>query len=209
VLLPILFKAEHPEKVLEYCEKLAAELRQQRYAGYPIEVEIDMRETSGGDKLWGWIKKGVPLRVEVGQRDIASDSVFVGRRDKPHKEKKSVPRQEFVATIAATLEEMQQGLLERAKAFRAENIRIINAKDKFINFFTPKTQPGQPTPIHGGFALAHFCGDAELEESIKKEHGVTIRCRLNPGQLDGVDEPGKCIFTGQPSAERVLWAKSY
>lgn len=209
VILPILFKAEDPNKVIEYCEQLAAELRAQKYAGYPIEVEVDKRDSNGGEKLWGWIKRGIPLRVEVGPRDIASDSVFVGRRDKPHNEKKSLPRAEFVATAAATLADIQDVLLARAKAFRAEHTRTINAKDKFIKFFEAKSEPGKPTPIHGGFALSHFCGDRDLEEEIKKEYGVTVRCIPLPDQLEGSHEPGKCIFTGKPSAQRVLFAKAY
>jgi prolyl-tRNA synthetase len=209
VILPILFKAEDPDAVLAYCRKLAAELSTQTYAGRQVEVEIDNRETSGGDKLWGWIKKGIPLRVEIGPRDIASDTVFVGRRDKPAKEKKSVPRAEFVAEVSNILADIQSGLFERAKAFRAEHTRIVNAKDKFLKFFSAPEEPGKPTPIHGGFALAHFCGDPELEAQIKKEHGVTVRCIPAPGQLEGTDEEGKCIFTGKPSKQRVLWAKAY
>lgn len=209
VILPILFKAEDPDKVLEYCNQLAEELRGQTYAGVPVEVEVDARDLSGGEKLWGWIKKGIPLRVEVGPRDIASGSVFVGRRDKSHKEKKGIARTEFVATIADTLDEIQNNLFERAKAFQTEHTRVINAKDKFVKFFTPKSQPGKPTPIHGGFALSHFCGDPELEEQIKREHGVTIRCVPAEGQLEGSHEPGKCIFTGKPSPQRVVFAKAY
>jgi prolyl-tRNA synthetase len=207
--MPITFKAENPGIVLEYCEKLVQELRAQTFNGQPLEVEYDTRDLSGGEKLWGWIKKGVPLRVEVGPRDIASGSVFLARRDQPPKAKKGVPRDEFVATVGNVLQEIQDGLYAKAKAYRDEHTRVINAKDKFLKFFTAKTEPGKPSPIHGGFALAHFCGDDELEEQIKRDHGVTIRCIPEPGQLEGTDEPGKCIFTGKPSPQRVLWAKAY
>jgi prolyl-tRNA synthetase len=209
VLIPIQGKAENPEAVREYCEKLAKELQNVTYAGRSIEVEVDNRDVGGGEKVWSWIKKGVPIRVEIGPRDIANDSVFVGRRDQPHKDKKSISRAEFLATLPSMLEDMQQNLLARAKAFRSEHTRIINAKDKFLKYFTVETEAGKPTPIHGGFALAHFCGDPALEEQIKKEHGVSIRCIPAPNQLEGSHEPGKCIFTGQPSAQRVLFAKSY
>jgi prolyl-tRNA synthetase len=209
VILPITFKAEDPQKVLEYCDALAKELSEQQFGGGPVRVEVDAREASGGEKLWSWIKKGVPVRVEVGPRDIASGSVFVARRDQSHKEKHSIPREQFVKTIGQTLREIQDGLLDRARAFRSEHTRVINAKDKFIKYFTAVTEPEKPTPIHGGFALAHFCGDPDLEEQIKKEHGVTVRCIPSPGQLEGTDEPGKCICTGKPSAGRLLWAKAY
>jgi prolyl-tRNA synthetase len=209
VILPITMKAEQPEQVLEYCESLAKELRAQSYGGYPVEVEIDRREGSGGEKVWSWIKKGVPLRVEVGPRDMAQNSVFVARRDKPHKEKKGIPRAEFVATISDVLDDVQSTLEARARAFRAENLRTIDQKDEFLAYFTPETKPGHPTPIHGGFALTHFAGDQALEESIKKEHGVTVRCIPNPGELEGTEEPGTCPFTGKPSERRLLWAKAY
>lgn len=208
-ILPVLFNAEQPEQVLAACRELADQLRTCSYAGRPMEVEVDARDVGGGEKNWSWIKKGVPLRIELGPRDIASDSVMLSRRDRSHKEKKSLSRAELLATVADLLTEIQAGLLERTRAFRAEHLRVINDKDKFVRFFTPKVQPQAPTPIHGGFALSHFCGDDEIEERIKKEHGVTIRCILNPGQLDGVDEPGRCIFTGKPSPRRVLWAKAY
>ena len=209
VILPITFKAEDPDAILAYCRRIAAELRSQQYAGRPIEVEIDERDQSGGEKLWSWIKKGVPLRVEIGPRDMASDSVFLGRRDRPHKQKESITRGEFVQTVPQLLSDIQNTLLERACAMRDEHTRIINDKDKFVRFFTAKGEPGKPTPIHGGFALAHFCGDAELEAKIKQEHAVTVRCIPAPGQLEGTEEAGRCIFTGKPSKRRLLWAKAY
>jgi prolyl-tRNA synthetase len=209
VLLPIMFKAENPALVREYCESLARELRALSFGGFPIDVEIDDRDTSGGEKLWSWIKKGVPVRVEVGPRDIAKNAVFVGRRDMPHKEKKGIDRAEFVRTLPAVLQSIQDNLLERAKRLRADNTRTIGSQKDFIDFFDVETKPGKPTPIHGGFALAHFAGDSALEEQIKKEHGVTVRCIPDPGQLDGSHEPGTCIFTGKPAAQRVLWAKAY
>ncbi len=210
VILPITFKADDPEQIERYCQTLAEELRKQQFNGRPLEVEIDKRDMGGGEKLWSWIKRGVPLRVEVGPRDVQADSVFVGRRDQPHKDKRSIKREEFIATVSDVLQAMQDGLLSKALAFRAEHTRVINAKDKFIKFFTPQAEAqGGPTPIHGGFALAHFCGDPELEESIKKEYGVTVRCIPDAGQLEGTHEPGKCIFTGKPSAVRHLFAKAY
>jgi prolyl-tRNA synthetase len=209
VILPILGKAESPAAILEYCDSLAAELRALTFAGYPVEVEVDTRELSGGEKSWSWIKKGAPVRVEVGPRDMAKNAVFVARRDRPHKDKQGVDRAQFVQTLPALLQEIQDGLLARAKAFRAEHTRSIDSEKDFIDYFTAAAKPGQPTPIHGGFALAHFCGDPALEERIKKEHGVTVRCIPAADQLPNTHEAGKCIFTGAPSAQRLLWAKAY
>ena len=188
---------------MEYCRRLAAELRAVTYHGRPLEVEVDDRDIRGGEKTWGWIKKGVPLRVEIGPRDIASDSVFVGRRDRDVKDKQSLGRATFVATATEILDEMQAGLLARAKAFRTANTRIIDDKDEFYAFFTPAD--ADKPEIHGGFAMAHYSGEPELEDRIARDLNVTVRCI----PLGGQAEPRTCIFTGKPSARRVVFAKAY
>src|SRR5690606_27446142 len=131
-----------------------------------VRVELDARDLRGGDKVWQWIKKGVPLRLEVGPCDLDKDSVFLARRDRGPKDKKSVGRGELVATIGALLQEIQDGLFARASAFRAEHTRVIDSKDEFYAYFTsPATKdPNDPTPIHGGFAMTHFGGDVEVEK---------------------------------------------
>ncbi len=208
VIIPITFKADDPDAVLDYCYKLRDELKAQTYDGQPIEVELDNRDIKGGDKVWSWIKKGAPIRLEVGPRDMAEDAVFMGRRDKPHKEKKGVKRAEFITTAGDILSEMQSNLFERAKAYRTEHTRVVNAKDKFYKFFTPKNDE-QPE-IHGGYAVSHWCGDEAIADQIQKDLGVTIRCIPQAdADLPGLDGPGKCIFTGKESPTRVLWAKSY
>jgi prolyl-tRNA synthetase len=179
-------------------------------------VHVDQRDLGGGVKSWEWIKKGVPLRVELGPRDLESGNVAVSRRDgvtvaggadpgKPGK-KSFIPTSDLVRQAAALLDSMQQNLFERALAFRNEHTRVIDTKEEFYKFFTPSnaTKP----EIHGGFALAHWNGRRAVEEQIKDDLKVTIRCipfddPANP------PEPGRCVITGEPSPRRVLWAKSY
>jgi len=212
VILPVLHKEETRDAVLAYCEQLAADLRARSYDDRPVRVEIDKRDLRGGDKAWQWIKRGIPVRAEVGPRDMENDSVFVGRRDRGHKEKESIGRQAFIDGIAAMLGEMQDAMLARATAFRNEHTTVIDSKDEFYAFFTPERDGDEksPPPIHGGFAMTHFSGDVDLEETIKKDLAVTVRCIPTEGQgLPGQDEPGTCPFTGKPSAGRVVWAKSY
>jgi prolyl-tRNA synthetase len=206
VILPVTHKAEDRERVLAYCEGLAKELRAQTYMGAPVRVELDDRDLRGGDKVWQWVKKGVPVRLEVGPRDMEKDSVFLARRDKGTKDKVSLTRGEMVANVGALLDEIHDAMLARAKAFRAEHTREIDTKEEFYAYFTaPKTKdPNDPTPIHGGFAMTHFSGDVAIEKQIKDDLGVTVRCI----PLDG-GEPGTCPFSGKPSAKRVVWAKSY
>ena len=206
VIIPVIQKPEVRQQVLDYCNQLKRELEAQRFAGEPVRVHVDARDAQGAKKVWEWIKKGVPVRLEIGPKDIEKDAVFMGRRDKKPKEKQSVARGEFVAGITATLQSIHDALYQRAVTFRNEHTRNIDSKDEFYAWFTaPATRnPNDPTPIHGGFAMTHFNGDPKLEAKIKDELGVTVRCvPLAPG------EPGTCPFTGQPSAKRVVWAKSY
>jgi prolyl-tRNA synthetase len=204
VILPITTSEETRAKVLETCDRLAAELRARKYLDdVAIEVEVDRRDLGGGVKNWEWIKKGVPLRVEIGPRDLEKNSVTVSRRDQPVKNKDSMRMDEFAARAPEILTSIQGSLYERAIKFRDANTRVINSKKEFYDFFTPEnsTKP----EVHGGFALAHWNGAREIEEQIKNDLKVTIR--VIP--LDDSSDPGQCIFTGEPSARRVVWAKSY
>jgi len=203
VILPVLAKSAEAGPVLQYCEQLAGELRQTTYDGAPLRVEVDRREVRGGDKLWTWVRKGVPLRLEIGPRDLARDQVSLGRRDREPKDRSNLPRRELLASLGQILGEMQRNLLARARAFREENTRPIDSKDEFYAFFTPRN-PAAPE-IHGGFALAHWSGAPAVAERLRDELGVTIRCL----PLGGPVESGRCPFTGQPSPRRVLFAKAY
>ncbi len=202
MILPITPKEETRAKVLETCDALALQLREKHFANAPLEVEVDKRDLGGGVKNWEWIKKGVPIRVEIGPRDLETNSVAVSRRDQPVKSKQSMSIQEFAAAAPEMLTSIQQNLYDRAKKFQEENTRVIQSKEDFYDFFTAKN-PNKPE-IHGGFALAHWNGSREVEEQIKDDLKVTIR--LIPF---GESESGKCIFTGEPSARSVVWAKSY
>ena len=202
VILPITPKEETRARVLETCDALALQLRGKRFADAPLEVEVDKRELGGGGKNWEWIKKGVPIRVEIGPRDLETNSVAVSRRDQPVKSKESMSIQEFAAGAPEMLMSIQQNLYERAEKFQKEHTQVVESKKEFYDFFTAKNS-AKPE-IHGGFALAHWNGSREVEEQIKNDLKVTIR--VIPF---GDSEPGKCIFTGEPSAKRVVWAKSY
>src|SRR6266550_2484581 len=202
VILPITPKEETRSQVLEACDKLAAQLRANKYADLALEVEIDRRQFGGGVRNWEWIKKGVPIRIELGPRDLEKNSVTVSRRDQSVKEKQAMATNEFVSRASEILGSIQQNLYQRALKFRDANTRIINSKEEFYALFTPKN-PAKPE-IHGGFALAHWNGSREIEEKIKNDLKVTIRCIPSSDS-----EPGRCIFTGQASKKRVVWSKAY
>ena len=201
VILPVLNKEEFRTGILEYCHALKSALRDIIWNGRPLEVILDDRDGRGGDKVWGWVKKGVPIRLEVGPRDLAEDKLFMARRDTG--EKAGILRGEFLQRVSSLLDEIQKGLFERAKAYRDEHSTVIESEDAFRAFFTSDND-AKPE-IQGGFAYAHFNGDPALEKRLSEELKVSIRC------VPFVDEPepGRCIFTGQPSKQRVVFAKSY
>jgi prolyl-tRNA synthetase len=172
-------------------------LRAQSYSGRPVDVTVDARDINAGEKGWQWVKKGIPLRVEIGPRDMENGAVYVARRDKGPKEKYGQSRAEFVASIAGVLTDMQNRLFERALAFRAENTREIDSWDEFAAFF----KEGR-----GGFAMAHWDGTPETEQKINDELSVTIRCIPFDYEKSG---PGRCVLSGRPSKGRVVFAKSY
>ena len=202
VVLPIYRNDQERSDVLEYCRRLQQQLETESFHGEPVRVRIDDRDIRGGEKAWQYVKRGVPLRLEIGPRDVKSDSVFLARRDQPPKQKAGVPREQFVGGVAQLLDEIHQNLFDRALQLRESNTRSVDTLAEFEEFFTPKN-PEKPE-IHGGFALCHFVDVPEIEEKLK-ELKVTVRCL----PLDGENEEGRCIFTGRPSERRGVFAKAY
>ncbi|PQO36539.1 proline--tRNA ligase [Blastopirellula marina] len=202
VLLPIYRTDEERATVLAYVDQLSAELKGVQYHGAPVRVLVDDRDIRGGEKTWQHIKKGVPLRAEIGPRDVAGGSVFLARRDQSPKEKQGVPKDQLVATITTLLDEIQTNLFERAKKLRDDNSRTIDKLEDLIAYFTPQNE--ERPEIHGGFAYCHCADDKAVEEELKKLK-LTVRCI----PVEGGDEPGPCIFTGQPTQRRAVIAKAY
>jgi prolyl-tRNA synthetase len=204
VILPVIPKEEMRESVLAAADALASELGVGHFHGDRIVVEVDKRDATGGSKNWDWIKKGVPVRVEIGPRDIEKGTVAVSRRDRGPKEKDFVERGAFIADLPNILQDIQDTLLARATEMRDANMVPLDSKEDFEAFFTPKNK--NKPEIHGGFALCHWAGSNEDEERIQKDLKVTIRC-IPFG--DRFAEEGTCFYTGQPSSRRVVFAKAY
>jgi prolyl-tRNA synthetase len=199
---PIFRSDEERAKVIPYCQSLEKQLAEETFDGGKVQVWLDMRDIGGGDKKWDQIKRGVPVRIEVGPRDMEKDTIFGARRDTGEKLPKDLARTEFVATIGKLLGDIQSNLLVRAKQMRSDNTRNIENLNDFKSYFTPDNT-NQPE-IHGGFALCHFSEGPEVN-AILKDLKVTIRCI----PIEVSAEPGKCIFTGKPSARRAVFAKAY
>ena len=202
VILPIYRNDAERSQVLEYCRKLHDEIGAEDYHGERVKVKTDDRDLRGGEKAWQHIKKGVPLRLEVGPRDVAAGGVFLGRRDRGPREKVSVSREEFISGVADLLDEIQTGLFQRALKAREEFTVKIDTLADFEAYFTPAN--AKKPEIHGGFALAPWADDPAVTEVLKRLK-VTARCI----PMDGDEEDGRCIFSGKPSSRRVVFAKAY
>lgn len=203
VIIPIVPKPELENEVFAYAERIAQELRTKQFNGKSLLIHVDKRDRRGGDKNWEWIKKGVPLRIEVGPRDIGTQSVVVSRRDRSIKEKEQIGIQQLLETIVATLEDIQNSYYQEAKKYCDAHIYThVKNFQELSDFFTPKNE--EKPEIHGGFVLAKWCGDPKTEELLK-ELKVTIRCL--PLKQSGTQ--GKCVLTGKEAVLDAIFAKSY
>ncbi|TDJ72240.1 MAG: proline--tRNA ligase [Planctomycetota bacterium] len=199
-IVPIYRKDDERSAVLEAAGKVAEELRADG-----LSVRVDDREgMNPGAKYYDWERKGVPLRLELGPRDLESQSVMsklriaeVNEKGRPVKE--ALPLEGIGARVGQILDGFQQFLFDRALARQVENTRTLDTWDDFTACF----EDGD-----SGFVWAHWDGTTETELAIKEATKATLRCVALPG--DGPDpEPGACIKTGKPSAQRVLFAKAY
>jgi prolyl-tRNA synthetase len=173
----------------EAAAKIAADLRAKN-----IRVKIDNDDQNRpGFKFAEYEMIGVPVRLGLGQRDLAANQVEVARRDT--KEKANVPLDGLADHIAALLDDIQQSLFDRAKAYRDAHITKADTWAELEDILENK----------GGFAYAHWDGTTETELEIKEKTKATIRCI----PLDWPEETGKCILTGKPSERRVLFARAY
>lgn len=197
VILPIIKKGGDNTQVMESAASLKQALRAMEYHGRKVEVEIDARDI-GGARGWDWVKKGIPVRIELGPRDIDNNSVFMARRDT--NEKQSMDRDAFINGIAELLDNIQDTLFQRALQFRKDHTFSIDSNEEFYKLF--KKAKGYE---NGAFIYSHWCGSKACEEKIKKELSVTIRCI----PFDSPEEEGSCICCGNDSGKRVLFAKAY
>lgn len=208
VIVPIFKKADEKEKVLAAARQLAAAIVAETdrpgsdlraWLNYePLSVKVDDREQyQPGFKFNEWELRGVPVRVELGPKDLANNACVLARRDLPGKEAKEmgVKLDAAPARIGAMLRAMQSDLLERARRFRDANSFEVNTYDEF------KQKIEEP----GGFLWAHWDGTRETEDRIAAETKATIRCI----PFNRKQEKGQCILTGQPSEGRVVFAKAY
>lgn len=202
-IIPIYKNDEERQLVMSLAEHIAAMFKDAYLDDVKIYTELDDRDLTSGERNWYWIKKGIPIRIEIGPRDVANSAVMLARRDFDARDKESVAVEDLKAKVLSTLQGIQDNIFQKAQQFRDANLIKIDDRDEFYRYFTPKNQV-QPE-IHGGFALAHWCSNTECEEKIKDDLKVTIR--LVP--FEDYKEEGTCIHCGAASHQRVVFAKSY
>jgi len=189
VIVPIYKGPEQKSQIDARVSELMAQLKK---AGVRVKYD-DSDNNRPGWKFAEYEMKGVPVRIALGARDLENNVVEVARRDT--KEKKSISLDGLHETIVQLLDKIQQAMFDKARAYRDAHITKV---DNWQDF--EKTLDGE-----GGFISAHWDGTAETEESIKQKTKATIRCI----PLNNPQEEGKCILTGKPSKERVLFARAY
>ncbi len=206
VVIPIRCgKPEERAAVEAYLAPLMKKLEGATFRGRPVRVHVDLTDQRPGAKHFTWEKKGVPVRVEVGPRDMDQGNLVYALRT-GEEGKKTISRDAFADGLLGLLEDYQQGLLARARAFRDEHTVDVDDKGAFEAFFTPKNE--DKPEIHGGFARAGWCGDDACEAQVKEKHKVTVRCI----PFDAAAHTGPCVWCGKPGKAdqpRVLWAKAY
>ena len=188
VIVPIFKKQEQLDELMAKLNPLADELKK---LGIRVQVDASDKATPGF-KFAEYELKGVPLRIAMGGRDLENGTVELARRDTLTKE--TVAFDGIVETIQNLLKEIQDNIYQKALNFRIENTREVDTWEDF------KEEIKKP-----GFLLCHWDGTPETEEKIKAETKATIRCI----PLEGDKTPGKCIYTGKPSAQRVIFAIAY
>ncbi|HKW56622.1 MAG TPA: proline--tRNA ligase [Candidatus Acidoferrum sp.] len=198
VIVPIYKTEEEKASVLETAHKLKREL-----TGANLRVILDEREgTSPGWKFNDWEMRGVPLRVELGPKDVAKQAAVLARRDRPGKEgKTSAPLAGMAQTVERLLGEIQQSLYDKALAFRKANTREAKTYDEL------------KAAVENGFAYSGWCGSADCEAKIKEETRATMRCipldqTLGEGNARGSGS-GTCVYCGKLAPERAIFARAY
>jgi prolyl-tRNA synthetase len=208
VILPMLRDSDEDAALLAYCEELRAALAKLSALGEPVRVLLDKRPGKATQKRWAWVKKGVPLILEIGGRDAAGDQVSVLRRHRLWREDGKVDfeplaRDEFLLAAARELEGIQHELFEQARQRRDANVhRGIDSLDALTEFYREEARyPGWVE-----LAWSKPTG-AALEEVVTRLKALKLTVRNTP--MDGEPVAGNCIFTGQPAVERIYVARAY
>ncbi|MCH2293714.1 MAG: proline--tRNA ligase [SAR324 cluster bacterium] len=191
VIIPIFTNDSERAETKAFAESIAERLHSRLDR---LKVVIDHRDDlRPAEKFFHWLQQGIPVRIEVGPRDVAKQCGMVARRDV--REKESVELESITAHVCDLLEKIQENLFQRALEFRKQNTRSAKNYEEFCEIMKKE----------GGFVMAHWNGSPEVEAKIKGDTKATIRCI----PLDPDPVPGKCMVTGEPSEREVVFAVAY
>jgi len=188
-VIPIFRKPEERQLVMQAVDKFTAQFKA---AGIGFKID-DRDQHSPGWKFNEWEKRGVPLRIEVGPKDLEKNQVMLARRD--NREKTAASQDGLAQTVKQMLETIQSAMFERAREFRETHSHRVDDYSRFNEILDGE----------GGFLWSHWCGSGECEEKVKDETKATIRNIPRDSQA----EAGKCIKCGAPSQRRVIFARAY
>ena len=188
VLVPIFRDDDDKKHIQDYLRETLTEMKKQG-----IRVHEDWRKGSPGFKFNEWEMKGVPLRLEVGPKDIKEEKVVIVRRD--NSDKKFVNKESIIDTIISLLDDVQKNMFNKAKSFQTENTFTVSSYDEFKDILSNK----------GGFIKCGWDGTSETEAAIKNETKATIRVIPMDENPKGLN----CIYSGKPAKHEVIFAKAY
>jgi prolyl-tRNA synthetase len=208
VIVPMLRDNDEDAALIDYCKSLRAEIAAQSALGEPVRVLLDLKPTKAATKRWGWVKKGAPIVIEVGGRDMAGGNISVIRRDRLYREDGKldsavVAKGDFVASAAATLEEIQAALFGEAKA------RLDAGIERGVSDFAAVEAFFADGVKNPGWLEVEWSkpSGAELDKVVERLKALKLTLRNVPN--DAAPASGACIFTGVPAAERVLVGRAY
>ena len=208
VILPLIKNEADKDTILAYVEEIRKELRTKMPLGDKIRIKVDIRDKKPVDKFWEWSKKGAPVIVEVGMRDIEGNNLMVRERLKINtpEGKEVVNRDEFINTIEERLQKIQQQMFDNANNRLQQNIRTdIDTKEKFAEYFANSNEwieDGKEGKV--AFVRGKWCADPQTEE-ILKAMKITIRCI----PFDQSNTEGECLLTGQKATMDVIYSRCY
>jgi prolyl-tRNA synthetase len=198
VIVPI--TRDDPAPVMEAADALAAELSAKRWSKAAVRATVDARQRKPAEKRWEWIRKGVPVVIELGERDLDQGVVTLTRRDDPELERQSVPRVEAVKAVTKALGQIQRGYLgEARKRLRARTSTKVRNVEQFREFFSGEDADS------GGFVRAPWSEDPATEQ-VMAELKVSVRCIPFDQKLAA---NAKCVISGAPAKVEAVFAKAY
>jgi prolyl-tRNA synthetase len=205
VIVPMLRDGPEDEAIVAYCKELQADLGRQSALGEPVRALLDLKPAKAATKRWGWVKKGAPIVIEVGGRDVAGGNVSVIRRDALYREdgkldSKVVSREEMADRVGTTLEDIQRSLHAASKQALRERIAPVDDWAGVEAYFAA---------ANPGWADVRWCRPtgAALDKVVERLKALKLTLRNVPMDAEAAD--GKCVFTGAPAVERVLVGRSY